>query len=280
MPKIELSDLYDMPYGVQVVSALRQTLTEMDRFSCLGTPKCYHMFLYLDGCRAEYTFSDGSTLAVREGSVVFAPVGSTYRVHFYPAGEGEGATVGINLLLSDAGGAPLLFGDGVRALRGDGAPMGVLFAKIARYSAAATPCFGRIRSLADEILFRLSEECRRRRTDACRHAVDMGVRLLESEECDALSVEDIARRIGVSEVHFRRLFRAGMGMSPTEYRTCVRVSRAKALLKQNILSLTEIAARTGFASTSYFIKVFRQRTGVTPAAYRAAFENEIRKMMP
>ena len=45
------------------------------------------------------------------------------------------------------------------------------------------------------------------------------------------------------------------------------LSKAAALLETSGLSITEIAEQTGFCDVSYFIKMFRRKTGITPKAY-------------
>lgn len=60
-------------------------------------------------------------------------------------------------------------------------------------------------------------------------------------------------------------------MTITEYLLEYRLTKAAALLEASGLSITEIAGRTGFCDVSYFIKMFRQKTGITPKAYSAIY---------
>ncbi len=59
-----------------------------------------------------------------------------------------------------------------------------------------------------------------------------------------------------------------MGISPHQYLMTQRVERAKLLLKNPELSVTEITFSCGFNSHSHLGKYFRQLTGVTPKDYR------------
>lgn len=63
-----------------------------------------------------------------------------------------------------------------------------------------------------------------------------------------LSLEAIAAEVGMSQYYFCRLFKQSMGLAPYQYVIQQRVERAKALLKQTKLSLSEIALQCGFAS--------------------------------
>ncbi len=51
--------------------------------------------------------------------------------------------------------------------------------------------------------------------------------------------------------------------------TLLRMDRARELLRQNSLSIKEIAARTGFGSSNYFAKVFRRSSGISPTEFQA-----------
>jgi len=79
----------------------------------------------------------------------------------------------------------------------------------------------------------------------------------------------LAALAGISQFHFSRLFKQSVGMSPHKYVIKQRVERAKSLLKNPELSVTDIALSCGFNSHSHFGKYFRQFTGFTPKQYRA-----------
>ena len=83
-----------------------------------------------------------------------------------------------------------------------------------------------------------------------------------------LPLEEIAAAAYVSPFH-SRVFKS----SPAHRRTLISqpcVPRAQALLAETDLSVTEIGARVGYASSSHFSKAFRQATGLSPRAFRAA----------
>lgn len=70
--------------------------------------------------------------------------------------------------------------------------------------------------------------------------------------------------------HFRRLFRRAYGESPLEYLTSLRVNFAKRLLRENDClhyTVAQIATMSGFSDISYFSRVFKKCTGVSPRAY-------------
>ncbi len=94
------------------------------------------------------------------------------------------------------------------------------------------------------------------------------VRYLEQHYQDDLRLRDLAAACGYSESTIARAFRKSMGTTPAEYLLDYRIEQSQRLLAATDLPVGEVAARSGFASTSYFDLRFRQRTGMTPTAYR------------
>jgi AraC family transcriptional regulator len=83
-----------------------------------------------------------------------------------------------------------------------------------------------------------------------------------------LSLAAIADELGMSQYYFVRLFKQSTGVTPHQYLIQQRVERAKQLLKQPELTITEVALECGFTHQSHFAKYFRQSTGVTPKQFR------------
>ena len=83
-----------------------------------------------------------------------------------------------------------------------------------------------------------------------------------------IKLSDLSELAGISQFHFSRLFKQSMGVSPHQYLMAQRIERAKSLLKNSELSVTEIAFSCGFNSHSHLGKYFRQLTGVTPKNYK------------
>ena len=83
-----------------------------------------------------------------------------------------------------------------------------------------------------------------------------------------LSLSDISRHCGVSEVYFSRAFKDALGLPFTKYLNAYRVRIAAHLLRQSNDSLKKIAEESGFQSYNYFLTVFKTYMGVTPVQYR------------
>jgi transcriptional regulator GlxA family with amidase domain len=81
-------------------------------------------------------------------------------------------------------------------------------------------------------------------------------------------VQRLARVSGVSEAHFARSFRDAFGVPPHRYLLTRRIERAKALLRDTDLPITEIAFQTGWNSLGTFGRTFRDITGESPGELR------------
>lgn len=105
-----------------------------------------------------------------------------------------------------------------------------------------------------------------------RHALEAAVSTIAEKYADpTLSVSSLAREAGMSEVYFRRLFKAQYGSAPAAFITAYRLSVAKQLLIATTLPIHAIAAECGFDTSYYFARVFKASTGVTPLAFRRAY---------
>jgi AraC-like DNA-binding protein len=90
---------------------------------------------------------------------------------------------------------------------------------------------------------------------------------IDDHLAEKLSVERLAGRVHVSATHFHTFFRRMTGQSPIEYINGLRLARARTLLTTKPVTVQEAAHRVGFENVSYFIRAFKQRYGMTPAAY-------------
>ncbi|MFA5056743.1 MAG: helix-turn-helix domain-containing protein [Opitutaceae bacterium] len=94
------------------------------------------------------------------------------------------------------------------------------------------------------------------------------VEFIEEHLADDLHRDEVARAAGLSPSHFSHLMRAKTSWSFTELLTRLRVDRACHLLAHTEHDLVQIALECGFGDQSYFTRVFRKRTGLTPGDYR------------
>jgi AraC-like DNA-binding protein len=83
-----------------------------------------------------------------------------------------------------------------------------------------------------------------------------------------VSIEDVAREVGISPFHFIRQFEAVFGLTPHQFRIQSRLDRAKRLLSMGQHSVTDVCMEVGFSSLGSFSDLFTRRIGASPSAYR------------
>ena len=91
---------------------------------------------------------------------------------------------------------------------------------------------------------------------------------------DALRVDALARRFGMSPRSFARRFKQAAGEPPLAYLHGLRVEAAKHLLESGTRTLPQIAAAVGYEDVAFFRALFRRRTGVAPAVWRGRFARQ------
>lgn len=98
--------------------------------------------------------------------------------------------------------------------------------------------------------------------------VGRALKLIESGVLDDAGVEALAERLGIGARHLSRLFRRHLGASPIQIATSFRLHRAKGLLEETDLPITEVAYRAGFKSLRRFNAAFAGLYRRPPSAFR------------
>jgi AraC-like DNA-binding protein len=104
-------------------------------------------------------------------------------------------------------------------------------------------------------------------------AVQQAMHFMRLRVTHPLSVEDVARHVGMSASHFAHRFRAVARISPMRYLKQLRLQDARALLLANRLRVSEVAVRVGYESASHFTRDFKSCFGATPAEYVRRFKD-------
>ncbi len=85
---------------------------------------------------------------------------------------------------------------------------------------------------------------------------------------DDLSLQQVARAAGMSAFYFCKVFKAGTGLTFTNYLARTRVEKTKQILSNPHARVSEAAFEAGFQSLSQFNRVFRRIEGQSPTSYR------------
>ncbi len=83
-----------------------------------------------------------------------------------------------------------------------------------------------------------------------------------------LVLDDVAEAAGFGKTYICALFKKHLNTTFSQYLIKVRLENAKELIKNTDMKLDEVARRCGIGEPSYFYRLFKKMTGVTPAAYR------------
>ena len=95
-----------------------------------------------------------------------------------------------------------------------------------------------------------------------------------------LSINEVAKTAAMSRFHFIRQFRAVFGETPVQFRTRMRLDRAKHLLVHGEESVTAICMAVGFSSLGSFSALFARRFGRSPATYRRELAGSTEQRSP
>ncbi len=101
-----------------------------------------------------------------------------------------------------------------------------------------------------------------------RTTVERALKLIEEGALDSGNVEKLAERLGVGARHLSRLFADHIGASPLQTAQTLRIGRAKRLLDETTLPITEIAFKAGFGSVRRFNAAFQKLYGRPPSSMR------------
>ena len=205
-----------------------------------------------------YRFRDG-TIAAPPGSVLFIPDGEVYRIEL--EGE-ESVVVCIDLeTVESAELRPIAFpAEKVNGLKSLFLEAHSIWNRGGPWRDAS------VKAVVYKILSALiSVEAHSPNTRRLSTALDY----LHAHYTDPdFRIETLAEVAGMSRRYFEKLFLAEHGMTPRDYVIGLRMDLARELLLNEKLSVADVATELGYADVYHFSKLFKQRTGHTPAEYK------------
>lgn len=88
---------------------------------------------------------------------------------------------------------------------------------------------------------------------------------------EAVDIDDLAAKVGMSPRNLARRFKAATGAAPLGYLHQLRIDKAKHYLESGRRSIEEISHEIGYDDVAFFRGLFRRHTGTSPRDYRARF---------
>jgi AraC-like DNA-binding protein len=95
---------------------------------------------------------------------------------------------------------------------------------------------------------------------------------IDEHLADSIPLAELAKLVDLSSHYFCRAFKQSFGVPPHRYHINRRIERAKMLLADRAMSVTDIGLALGFSETSSFSATFRSTTGTSPTEYRRALD--------
>jgi YesN/AraC family two-component response regulator len=95
--------------------------------------------------------------------------------------------------------------------------------------------------------------------------------IIQTEYCKDLSNKCIAEELHCNSDYLGRVFNKAYGIPLTKQIHVTRIKKAKQLLEQNTMNISEIAFKIGFKDVGHFRAVFKKLVGVTPTAFRYSY---------
>ena len=100
------------------------------------------------------------------------------------------------------------------------------------------------------------------------HAIQKCCDYIELSLDRKIQAKDLAILVGYTEYYLTEKFKSETGLSVSDYVRQAKINRAKTLLLTTALSVSQVAERLAFNTPNYFIHVFRELEGCTPAVFR------------
>ncbi|AYC30384.1 AraC family transcriptional regulator [Paenisporosarcina cavernae] len=128
---------------------------------------------------------------------------------------------------------------------------------------------------ADDLIdFFIQTIAERKQPSFSHQTVNKVILFINDEVETELSVEDIAKNFQVSTSHLSRIFREHVGITLVEYLNVRRVEESQYYLRHTSKSISDISKQYHFCNQSYFTRIFKKYTNVTPKQFRDHKEHE------
>jgi len=106
-------------------------------------------------------------------------------------------------------------------------------------------------------------------------AVANAKRFVQEHVEEPITLEKVVKHVNVSRFYFCKLFKKATGMTLTEYVSRVRVEKAKSLLVNPSMRISEVVFAAGFGSIPRFNSVFKRYVGMPPTEYRTTLRSQL-----
>lgn len=249
----------------EIVTIMKASIERKEEFIPYTHPN-YDTFLYILEGTSIFAFDDAS-FTLNPGDIFFIPKNSSYSRKLI---NGKAAFIYLDFFFDIPENVVLL-----PMLISDFKDLDDLFFKLyRRWSARGLGYYSASLSIIYNIYSKIISHSDHPYLSKKKRVLLEDVQKVFLQKCTdpAFSIKDFIKKSGLSETHFRRIFKTAYDMSPNQYLIFLRINRAKELLETGNQSIDEISEQTGFSSASYFSRIFKERTGFSPHEFRVRFK--------
>ncbi|MBQ8509847.1 MAG: helix-turn-helix transcriptional regulator [Clostridia bacterium] len=240
---------------------LEPTINHYDRES--------HGFAYNLSSAVTYHFDNGPSLFCGPGQLIYLPKHSYY--HVERTRQGSCACINFEILDDDLPPEPFLLtvSDTARLEQ-------IYTAADKQWSRKAPSYYHACMSNLYDLMAQVRTELDRPYLDSGKadRIADAVQYINDAYTTEDISVVELAAMSGMSEVYFRRLFKARCGVPPAKYIKNRRIERAKELILSSLCTIEAAGQLSGFSDPAYFCREFKSVTGMTPTEYRNHHKNK------
>ena len=125
-----------------------------------------------------------------------------------------------------------------------------------------------VQALIQTVITRLTKDCDITATSTKIYRLEPAMRYMHANYKDTIHLKELACMCNVSPNYFHKIFKQTFKVTPTNYIILLRMNSALQLLKDNGVTIKEIAFELGFTDNAHFCKTFKKYYGITPGEYQ------------
>ena len=274
MKIVSTERLYTENFTFRNVFSMYQEWKAGSEFSMLSHDRPTNAFLYFSSGSAEYlSRRDGGKrlLHAEKGALIYIPKGSRYLIKFSDISLTE--TILFEFSLFDSDGTEFVLSDKICCLFQNADFLKFDMQRLADAFRMPVLPMSLMNSICYGIFHLVSKNTVKYELASNRFGIiEKSIHIIETSPDDGITVSELARISNVSVGTFNRLFYEYSGMAPGAYRTKLKVERAKRILSESCISVSEAAQTLGFEDTGYFCRWFRKNCGMTAMQYARKYK--------